>query len=255
LSAGAASRALAKVPRALKAPKRTPRPNSKQARRVPLAKPPLRLVQAFDAIERAAGGREALVDRLTHGALTVEQQYVVGLMADPRNDSKSLATIADMARLPVGKLWQFIKDAGVARAIMEAQEEIVQHAAPLARDVMIRTLPRWVRCQECRGRGDLELLVDGKREVRTCEECAGKGQVVKDPTIEYQKLGLELLKIRERGNAGVSVGVGVQVNNGAPGMTSAGFRSVTDRLLYGEEAGGEAVDVVDAEIVDEEEEA
>ncbi len=223
-------------------------------------------VKAFDSIEAAIGGRDAVVEALAVSDLTEEQQYLFGMIADPRNDTRSLASICAKANYTIGHLLQLFKDAKLARAQVEAISAVADTLPTVAADVMTLAKIAEDPCLPCKGTGQMTTPPDKHGEIQDvmCAACDGKGTQTYTPGIERQKLALELGGLYSRGTGGVQI-----ANVFSPGPPPADLggritadylkdmRMGTDRLLYpGRSAGvdtSEAV-IVDAEIVKEEKE-
>lgn len=216
---------------------------------------PAAVAAALDTIEAAAGGRQALLGMLVHAPETPEQQYVLGLLADPRSDPMKLSTVCEKGRVSLGQVLALLKDARGAKALLESMERIAKHLPDVAEDVMVRSVPHLVECADCWGTGRVKVPTygeDGKptgeHEERACDPCRGSGKVTVLPTLERQKVALEIGGLLKRAS-GVTVNVSQQAatfNFGADARRD--FRSATDELLYRRSGGGGAgADVVDAE--------
>lgn len=205
--------------------------------------PPRTEIYALREFEEGVGGRDKLVAHLNHSALTKEQEYLVGMIADPANAKKSLATIAKMAKVPFGQLIKFFTEAGFVRAQLAAFEKVWGNLPEVAGDVMEKAVPRTVECGPCHGSGRMvyEVKPEGWKkgdsvgeEEKDCWNCFGKKTVLLEPDHEVQKTALELGGLLKRGGVQVGVQVGVQQNNqtvlGADFLRD--FRGATDKILF-----------------------
>lgn len=220
-------------------------------------------VKAFDSIEEAIGGRDAVVGALAAGDLTEDQSYLFGLIADPRNDTRSLASICAKANYTLGQLLQLFKDAKLARAQIEAIVRATEGIPQVAEDTVKLAQIREESCLSCEGTGKIktEIEADDDNEASSletpCDSCFGKGTHTHLPSVERQKLALEIGGLYHRAG-------GVQIANvfpSAPVPNELGgritpdylrdMRMGTDRLLYpGRSAGVDTSEVVDAELVE-----
>jgi hypothetical protein len=212
------------------------------------------VAQALTSLEGAAGGREGLLDSLLHAPETAEQQYVVGLLADPRNSALGLPAICEMGRISVGQLIQLLKEGKQARALVAAMDRIAAKLPEVAEDVMTRAVPHLAQCDECRGEGTVLVQEEGEdgKETETekrCPTCQGHGQVPVTPTLERQKVALEIGGLLKRG--GVTVNVNQQQATQFVFTSDArrDFRTATDRLLYSTQEP--QVVEAEAEVIDE----
>jgi hypothetical protein len=227
---------------------------------------PAALAAACSTFEETAGGREALVAHLAHARLSAKEELLVGAIADPRNDQHSLARICQLHGLQFSTLLGLFRDAGFARAQVEAMQKVWGMVPDLAVDVMTRALPHDLPCMECAGTGakvehvqekDSEGKVSLVAHAVQCSGCRGKTTVRHEPEREQQKLALQLAGlISAPGQAGaivnvnqrVGVGVAVQAGGGAGADVFARFAEASDRVLYPDLGGG---DVQEAELVEE----
>ncbi len=215
-------------------------------------------VKAFDSIEAAIGGRDAVVEALAVADLTDEQNYLFGLIADPRNDARSLASICAKANYTLGHLLQLFKDAKLARAQVEAISKVASELPTVAVDVMTLAKITEEPCPRCAGKGQIVSEPDEHGEITdiTCEDCHGKGSQTYTPGIERQKLALELGGLYSRSTGVQIANVFAPVpSNELGGRITPDYlkdmRMGTDRLLYpGRSAGIDTSEAIDAEIID-----
>jgi hypothetical protein len=224
-------------------------------------------IRALKVFEDQVGGRDKLIEHLSHATLTDDQTYLVGMIADPRNSRKSLATIAALAQVHVGQLYKFFQEAGFVKAQLAAFEKIWKGLPAVAEDVMAKAVPRQIECPTCRGVGELtyEVKQEGWKkgdpigeEIKACWNCQGEKKVWVEPDLETQKVALQIGKVLTPGG----VQVGVQVNtqqNFSGGLSSdhlRDFRAASDRVLFptkrrrGEEPPAEAEEPIEAEVVE-----
>lgn len=215
--------------------------------------------QALRAFEQGVGGRQKLVETLQYAALTTEQSQIVGMIADPRNDNKSLGTICRSAKINFGQLLQLFKDAGFIRAQLAAFEKVWDGLPAVAGDVMMRSIPHDMECQGCLGTKEVTIKVmepdsEGRKhpidKTVPCGFCRGTGLIKVIPDLEHQKVALEIGGILKKGQG---IQVGVQVNTGGALVTPddmKDFRGASDKLLYPARDRGSS-EIVDAEVVDE----
>lgn len=216
-------------------------------------------VKAFDSIEAAIGGRDAVVEALAVSDLTDDQNYLFSLIADPRNDTRSLASICAKANYTLGHLMQLFKDAKLARAQVEAIVHVAKTLPTVTADVMTLAKITEEPCLLCKGKGTIETEPDEHGEIRdvTCGDCKGKGTNTYTPGIDRQKLALEIGGLYTRATGGVQI---ANVFSPSPPSELGGritqdylknMRMGTDKLLYpGRSAGVDTSEAIDAEIVE-----
>lgn len=211
---------------------------------------PARMEALFKGLEEAAGGREGLMEVLSHAAPNSESSYILGLIADPMNDSRSLTSICAEGGIAVGQLLQVLKDAKGAKALFEAFDRINTYLPRVAEDVARRSLPHSATCEACKGSGFTAKrnakgqLVSGKTRI-PCRACDGKGKLEVMPDLERQKLTLQMGGALKPAGS-VQVQVNTQQNFGFAPEHRRDFRSATDRLLFPGKYADE--DVVDADL-------
>lgn len=116
--------------------------------------------EAVETFAKAVGGRDALTDVLSVAATAPEVEKVVNLLLDHRYRQTSLRRLCTMAGITVADLFAAYKKAIITRAHIEAAQIIAQRLPPIVTDVMDRALS--------------------------------------DPTVDRQKLALELGQLTEK---------------------------------------------------------
>jgi hypothetical protein len=253
-----------------------PGSRGKEISAIPL---PEALEAACAGFETAAGGRAALIEHLSHAPLDQKQELLVGAIADPRNDSISLARICQLYGIKFSALLGLFRDAGFAKAQLTAMQKVWGYTPQLAEDVMLRALPHDLPCGACLGEGKFTRPAvverEGKKitveETRECEACRGRGSVLQQPERAQQELALKLAGLIQPAGAQPSTVVNVSQKT-AVGIAAAGgggvfasFVAASDKVLYPGRAGAApapaaapatpapaapADDPVDAEVVD-----
>jgi hypothetical protein len=178
--------------------------------------------------ERDMGGRAALVEILAHVAETTQEGTVIAsLVCDPANDRKNLGTLCVTAGIPPHALLRMIRDGHLGKAQAAAMRKVAQSLPTVVEDVMYRALPILEKCSTCHGRPPIDPLVP-------CWRCEGSGKVENEPTLDRQKLALELGGLINKPR-----GPQVQINNQQAVAMNMGalreFQTKNDKLVYGEE--------------------
>lgn len=223
------------------------------------------LKKACASLEEGLGGRGKLLGVLSHGlGGGADLERLLGMIADPRNDEKNLATICMMAGVTFPQLLVLFRDAGVVKAQLAAMERVWEGLPEVAGDVMARSVAYYETCGVCDGekvitttftprKTKAEPNPEPKTIVERCSSCRGSGQVVVKPDLERQKIALELGGMLKRGPAEVRV----QVNqNGAGGQQLFGaealrsFRASSDEVLYPRARRRQADPSAEEEVVD-----
>jgi hypothetical protein len=185
---------------------------------------------AMFELERAVGGRDALIAALVHAPPSDDLRVLHAFLADPRNRLVHIQKLCDKAHISLPVFWSLFKEGRFARAQVEAIARVTERLPGVAADVMMRALPHRVPCPACHG------LLDPKR--RKCRTCQGQGQIPAQPALATQELALEMGGVIKRG--GGDRGVHLQVTQQQALMGSqmptafARFQMATDRLLYGD---------------------
>lgn len=190
--------------------------------------------RALETVEKALGGRDALLDTLAVAAEAPEVEEVVQLLLDPRYARCSLRQICVMAGLTVVDLFAAYKQAMVVQAHLVAYRAITTKVLPVVEDVMRRAAPFKVPCTRCggTGRGTDPDKPDAPPE--SCPSCAGHGELLQLPDLDRQKLALELAQLVQK-----SGGVLLQQNNltvqpaEKAGGTLVGLQQAVRELLGG----------------------
>lgn len=176
-----------------------------------------RVQLALNQLENAIGGREALVESLTV-VDDPEVEYLLGLVADPRNDTKPLGELCDQGNITPEQLLKAYRKGRLARKQVEAIHLVTDGTPAVAADILKRAVRHERYCSRCHGTG---LVVDDKNLKQTCQTCDGSGQVKAEASLEHQKLALELAGLLVKGS-GTSVNVGVQVGESQTRVASLG---------------------------------
>lgn len=206
--------------------------------RVPPPNPAAVIARVAHQLERALGGREALIELLIPVVDRPEQFHLLAVLQDPAADAVPLGEILRDNDIPYATLHKLVQKAHLARASVEAMQRVAARLPTVAEQVMDRALAKRVPCEECAGTG---TLVDDPTEAtpnpvpERCPTCRGKGTLYRDTSVPEQKLALELGGLLST-KAGVQVNV-QQDNRSAVAsftggaMTFADIQRATDALL------------------------
>lgn len=212
----------------------------------PLPEPPALVAATLAEIEKAVGGRDALVAALAYAPKGKDASYVLGIIGDPRNSARSLAQCCAMGGITPGELLTLYKAGAVHCAQALSTKLVAQELPGVVADTLRKAVPHEGICPTCEG---LTTVVASptKRvsnpEPQTCPSCKGKGVVPVDGEIEHKKLALELGQLTSKG-AGVNLTVNQQNNSfGGVGGALEHLQAASDRILYGE-------GIVEAEVLD-----
>lgn len=161
-------------------------------------------IRAFEAV---LGGRKGVVEALALSPARAVQD-LVSMLQDPAYDDYPLTRIADSAKLDLGLLIRALRDGTLVRAQIEASRRVAQRLNDIVDDILRRAVPYEDRCTDCRG--------TGTKTGNPCTACDGTGTVAKQPTLEYQKLVLQLGElIKPKDTGGPSI-LNQQINVGDP---------------------------------------
>lgn len=216
------------------------------------------MVEQLRNLEAELGGRARLVAMLTLAPLTPALRYSLGLLGDPRYAAKPLAEICALGNLLPGELLQHLMRASLVKGKLLASQAVGDGIAAVAKDLMEKAAPHEAACYQCRGLGT--TMPEPTPEVpnpvaQECETCLGSGVLRYEPTLERQKLALELAQLLPKGG-GLQI-LNQQIASTASGGEGSGdgqvslfskLQQLTDKVLYGTAAGGPA-DPVEGEVV------
>lgn len=202
--------------------------------------------QAIDRVERALGGRAAIVDALLAVPPSARLEYVVGLIADPRYDARKLSAICRAGRVTVGELLEAFKRGRLARAQAEAIHAVAAEIPAIAADLTRRAVTHYVVCLTCQGTGVIPGPSDDQPPV-PCGACRGLGQQLAEPDLAVQKEVLGLVGLGSAASRGPAVVIdqrdqrAITLHDHSP--TAHGrLLQVVDRLLYGRAAAADPAD-------------
>lgn len=189
--------------------------------------------EALRKFEESAGGRQQMLEVLAPGANNAARELIVGALADPRNDGRSLATICKMLGIGFGTLLLFFRDAGFAQAQMEASRRIWKMIPDVAEDAFKRALPSKEKCKDCFGVGrwqEPDPDKPGEQREHACTTCGGDGEITIEPSVARQRLALEMGGVVKTGGVSINVNQGQAITFGAEHLRE--FRMASDRILY-----------------------
>lgn len=196
----------------------------------------------FSTLEKELGGRPALVAILAGADLNGDEARVMGLLADPQNDTTSLAKVCVGAGISMARLMKLFQAAALVKGQTKAIQRIAERLPDVAAAIMEDAIPREKECPICDGL----TTVPGRPtkenpdpEPVKCTVCKGKGTVPFVPEHQVREMALRIGGLLEKGGgSGVKVLVANQ-NNGA-GVSVADTKSfdslmaAVDGALYGE---------------------
>lgn len=167
------------------------------------------MIAALKRFEGELGGRDALVETLSHAPLSKDQQYIVGLLADPAYADASLADLCRRGNIKLPELWGLLRSAALAKASVKATLVVGQHLPAVVSDVMRRAQVHEEPCAYCEGTGtivDEPTAEDPNPEPYRCPKCEGKGRFRHLPELDRQVVALKLGGL-------LKDGAGLTINN------------------------------------------
>lgn len=189
----------------------------------------------MDALEQEVGGRTQLVEALLAAPPDDALDYVVGLIADPRNDCRNLATLCAEGSVDYREFLEAFKRGVMAPAIARALAIAAKSVPAITADMVARAVVHDVDCDACRGSGIFVSVVQGVQTTSSCAGCAGMGRVTVQPDFERQKFVLEKLA-----QMGPVKGPVVAITDNSKHLTMdvsaqahAKLLSAADKILYG----------------------
>jgi hypothetical protein len=222
-------------------------PSRRTAGPAPLA---LNAQVELERLELEFGGRQSLVQALTFAKQTKDVRYLLGLIADPQHNARSLAEICQMGRVLPGELIQALASGAELRSQLLAKQHIAQQLPTVVREVMHKAAEYEDDCTECLGLG--KVTADPTKDEPNpspvdCQTCRGGGKLRFAADATCRDLALEMSGLTGKGG-GVQVTTNVQVSQ--HGSSYEGYermQEAMDRILFGAESG---VPAVDATVVD-----
>ena len=159
--------------------------------------PPSPLAQhaALKRFEAELGGREALIEMLSHATVTKDQEYVLNQLGDPTHEGDSLLKICQRGNVQLSELWGLLRSAVLAKAAVQSTLIVGQRLPAVVSDVMERSAPYEETCGYCEGTGkivDEPSPGDPSPEPYQCPECKGKGLFKRLPDLDRQLVALKL---------------------------------------------------------------
>lgn len=218
-----------------------------------LVKAPKAMAQAISSFEKAVGGREALVAAMhANPDLDDAQRYLIDLLSDPSRTKTPIGDLCFSAGVHIGHVLQLFKSGRFARAQVEAIDKISKRLPEVAEDFVSRAIPLEIDCPTCNGTGET-IQPDGE-VLPGCPSCHATGKVTREPSIDYQRLALEIGGITPRKDKGGGVNIGIFSGSDKEArVTSDDLRNLrvsSDKLLYpGKYGGQDTSDVVDTSSV------
>lgn len=218
---------------------------------------PLVVRQELTALETSFGGRPTLVHLLSLAPLTTDTRLLLGVLADPKSDACSLATLCARAGILPGDLLRLLGAAALHRGQTLARHKIGEHLAAVTADLMTKAQPYEEACSGCLGVGTITPDPTPEQPNPSpgpCDTCKGSGRLRYQPTFERQKLALEMGGLLPKAG-GISI-TQQNLQVASAGASSGGaleqLQLATDKLLYGEGAPtgpveGELLDPPEAE--------
>lgn len=214
-------------------------PKPKSLTRARPADYPLKVVEELSQLEIDLGGRRSLVSLLSLAPLTKDLRYILGLLGDPAHDNRTLAAVCQLGNLLPGELLKLLGAAALHRGQTLARQRIGEALPRVVGDLMRKAAPYEDACHTCLGTGtytpeptpDLPNPIPGP-----CETCGGTGQLQYQPSLERQRLAIEMGGLLTKGG-GISI-TNQQLNlpaasNGGSGALEQ-LQTLTDQILYGE---------------------
>lgn len=188
---------------------------------------------AIDQFESTLGGRAALIDALAGAPLDEDLAFVLGCVADPRQDARKLSTVCATMGVSLFELHEALKRGIYARAVLASMRSIATHTPAVVEDVMLRGAPHYIDCATCGGVWTVTSTAKPDEAPTPCTTCKGSGHTLVLPEVDRQKLALSLTPFAPKAASMVSV------DNRSVTLTdhsAEGFAKLlqaTDQILHG----------------------
>jgi len=206
----------------------------------------------LERLETEFGGRQHLVQALTFAKQTKDVRYLLGLIADPENNSQSLYAICQMGRVLPGELIQALASGSELRSQLLAKQHIAQRLPTVVKEVMDKAADYEDDCTECMGTGSITADPTDSQPnpgPQPCQTCRGGGKLRFPADKECRDLALEMGGLTSKGG-GVQVSTNVQVANFGGGSSYEGYermQEAMDLVLFGAASDVPSTDVIEAE--------
>ncbi len=208
---------------------------------------------ALGSLELELGGRGALIEALVTAPQSKDVKYVIGLLADPDNANKSLASLCVLAKILPGTLLEMLERGTKLRSRLIAGQIIAKGTPNMVRDVMKKAAPYEDDCTECQGVGT--RTADPTPEQPNpgpvpCTTCLGTGKLRYDADPEARKLGLEIAGLTSKGGGISIINNNANISGGSgAGIAFEALQEGLDRVLYGRSLAPADPEIIDAEPV------
>lgn len=188
--------------------------------------------------EKALGGRQSLIASLAIDS-TPDIRNLVEMLLDPHYDGYSLWQLAQQGGVTLTDLFRAYRNTTLAKAQIRATKAVAERLVDVVEDVMKQATPYEVPCLVCSGTGTrVPKAKHPHPEPVSCKACDGRGQTTERPSVDRQRLALELgelIKVPKHGPTvlqqfnipgAVSAAVGT-----TPGSLERMQQAVTDFLF------------------------
>jgi len=188
---------------------------------------PQKRTNTLDIFEQEIGGREVLIDNLSLLPLDKKQQHFLYLLCDEKMTSQPLSIVARVAGTTSTAVLELFAEAAKRKSLAISMGLVSVSTPRILRDIVDKSVDAKVECPECMG-----VVIEGI----DCDRCHGRGVVLRESSIDHQKLVLETAGILKKGP-----GVAVQVNQNVGNTTMSGtffskFVAQSDQAAYDVEA-------------------
>lgn len=189
----------------------------------------------LDALEQELGGRDQVIDKLSHTNLDKKQQFLLDLLQDPKREHDTLTTIVRDAGLAPNEVRGLLMTSSQAVSHAQAMMRLAESLPQVVQDIVSKAVDAKIECPRCFG--------SGKEADNTfCLECSGKGLVMRASDLDRQKLILDATGVIKK-SPGVQVNQNnVQVNSLNPNSFFSKFVKASDESAYD-------VSAIDAEVL------
>lgn len=155
--------------------------------------------EPIDAFEVALGGRAQLVASLAIDDAPRIRDLVEKLI-DPHYKAFSLAYLAETVDITLTDLLRAYRNATLAKAQILATQFVAEKLPAIVKDIVEHAVPFESPCAACDGQGVMSVKPTKKCPAPDpatipCRICNGKKVVMRQPSLDHQRLALELGEI------------------------------------------------------------
>lgn len=179
---------------------------------------------ALESFEKAAGGRDAVIDTLSVATLDKKQQHFLDLLTDPKRSKDSISKIARDAGVSPLAVLDMFRSASFARANAIAMARMADALPDIVDDLASKSIDAKIECTTCFGSKQIAEGVN-------CPTCFGKGVIFRSSDLDRQKIILESTGVSKK-SGGVNLNIQQNVGVVQPNSFFSNYVKASDKAAY-----------------------